>query len=188
MNRFNVSRKRGLTVLELTIASLFTVLAMGGVVGALFMSSSNWLRGSARSQAEVEAQRGVRIISDELRQAMLVGVDADGMGVTYRVPTKDASGAFTVPPVWDNVTRRIEVNGSSIRIVTGGQSRTIVRNVRPTDPSTNATYRLFTPGVGSVTRSVTILIATNRFGDRNRTYSGRYRETIFLRNIPELIR
>lgn len=84
------------------------------------------------------------------------------------------------------MVRRIELDGTDINLVADGTTRTICKNISPTDPNTGGSYLLFTAGSGSVTRSITILVATTNVGDLNKTYSARYRETIFLRNIPEL--
>ncbi|MEQ1822892.1 MAG: hypothetical protein ABL949_10290 [Fimbriimonadaceae bacterium] len=172
------------------MASLISVMVAGGAVASLIMGSSSWIKGSASLDADTSAERAVRRISAELREAMAVTVDGGGQGLTYRLPTKDGSGNFTSPITWDGVTRRIELSGEQIQIISGASTRVLIKNVTTTDPSTNTAYQLFTPGAGVVARAITIKVATSHVAlkrqSNNQTRKSRYRETIYLRNIPEL--
>jgi hypothetical protein len=154
------------------------------------MGSTSWIKGSANLDADTSAERAVRRISGELREAMAVTVDAGGQGLSYRLPTKDGSGNFSSPITWDGVNRRIALSGDQIQIVSGAATRVLIKNVTTTDPSTNAAYQLFTPGAGVVARAITIKVATSvealKKQSNNQTRKSRYRETIYLRNIPEL--
>lgn len=141
--------------------------------------------------AESSAQRAIRRISSELRQAMAVTVDPGGMGVTYRLPVVDSNGNYTVPPVWDGVTRRIERSGTNLDLVIGASRRRLASGVILTDPfSTNGSsaYQIFTPGAGTITRQVTVQLSIQKNSIKSYQVSSRGRETIFLRNIPDLIR
>jgi hypothetical protein len=182
------SKRQAVTMVEVLIAAGLNTVILGAAVLCMLQGSRAWIKGNASANSASSAARAVRIVSDTLREAMLVTVDANGLGLTYRMPAVE-NGAFTVPPVWDGVTRRIFLNGSNLVIQEGGSSRVICRNVITTDPNTGANYRIFTAGVGSVTRSVTVMVATRNTGLHNaNVYQKRYRETIFLRNVPELTR
>ena len=163
---------------------------MTTAVGLLIMGMASWVRGESRIQAESQSQRAVRIISQELREAMMVSVDPDGTGLSYRLPTRDSSGTFTVPTTWDGVTRRIELRGDNLVVVGAQSERIIARNVSRTDFTQDppVAYQIFTPGAGAVTRQlvVTIVCQTNSYRTKNSV--SRTRETVFLRNIPELSR
>lgn len=182
------SKRWGATLVEMMTAAVFTVLVLAGAFAALLSGSSAWIRGGGSMNAEATAQRAVRKVAHELRQAMVVTVDADGRGLTYRMPTIDGSGNYTVPPVWDGVTRRIELSGVNLDIVENGNRRRLASGVILTDPLGNQTYRIFTAGAGAVTRQITIQVAVRKNTVKNYQVSSRSRETIFLRNIPELIR
>ncbi|HMS55707.1 MAG TPA: hypothetical protein PKA27_09935, partial [Fimbriimonadaceae bacterium] len=110
-------------------------------------------------------------------------------GVSYRLPVKDVSGNYVVPAVWDGVTRRIELRGNSLYLTEGGSERVLCRGISAYDPLTTGgagTYRLFTAGNGTIIRQVTVQLVKNSDGARSYVQKGRRRETIYLRNIPEL--
>lgn len=191
MKRTVHPKRRGASLVEVVTASTLSVLVLTGAYAALLSGSTTWIKGSGSMDAEATAQRAIRRMATELRQAMSVVVDANGQGVTYRMPVIDANGNYTVPPVWDNVTRRIELNGTNLNIVTNGVTRRIASGVRTTDPlSSGGTtpYRIFIPGAGVVTRQVTIQLVVQKTTVKTYTDWSRNRETVFLRNIPELIR
>lgn len=169
-------------------AAVFTVLVLTGAFAALLSGSSAWIRGGGSMNAEATAQRAVRKVAHELRQAMVVTVDGDGRGLTYRMPMVDGSGSYTVPPVWDGVTRRIELAGANLDIIENGNRRRLASGVILTDPLGNQSYRIFTAGAGAVTRQITVQLAVQKNTVKDYQVSSRSRETIFLRNIPELIR
>lgn len=183
-------KRRGVTMTEVLVASTISVLVAGGAVAALMMGSYSWIKGQSSLNADSSAERAVRRISAELREAMTVTPDVDGQGLEYRLPTKDNTGAFTSPITWDGVTRRIALQSGQITISAGASVRVLAKNVVTTDPVTNTTYRLFTPGAGVVARAISIKVATSHEALKRQsgnTYrKSRYRETIYLRNIPEL--
>ncbi|MCC7434144.1 MAG: hypothetical protein IT363_05620 [Methanoregulaceae archaeon] len=184
-------RRRGATLVEVVTAAVFSVMVLTGAFAALLSGSGAWIRGGGSMDAESSAQRAIRRISSELRQAMAVTVDAGGMGVTYRMPVVDGDGNYTVPPVWDGVNRRIERVGSNLDLVIGSNRRRLASGVILTDPiSTNgaSSYQIFTAGAGTITRQVTVQLAIQKNAVKSYQVSSRGRETIFLRNIPDLIR
>lgn len=184
-------RRRGATLVEVMTAAVFSVLVLTGAFATLLSGSGAWIRGGGSMDAESTAQRAIRRISSELRQAMAVAVDPGGMGVTYRMPVVDGDGNYTVPPIWDGVTRRIERVGANLDIVAGGDRRRLASGVILTDPASAngaAPYQIFTAGAGSITRQVTVQLAIQKNSLKSKQVSSRGREIIFLRNIPDLIR
>ena len=179
--------RRGATLTELLTAAAVSVLALIGATSIMISGSAAWAKGMGKIGAETEAQMSVRVIAQQLREAMAVSVDSGGMGLTFKVPSKDANGNFSVPEVPDGVLHRIEAEGNSLVLITGNTKRVLSKDLIFTDPVSNngaSAYKLFTPGSGLVTRQVTIEVATKRFGYKANTVSTRSRETIFLRNIP----
>jgi hypothetical protein len=184
-------RRKGATLVEVLTASTISVLVLAGAYAALLSGSWTWLRGSGALDANASAQRAVRKVASELRQAMSVTVDGNGLGLSYRMPVIDGNGNYTVPPIWDNVTRRIELNGTNLNIVTGGTTKRIASGVILTDPLSSGgtgSYVIFSPGIGTITRQVTVQLVVRKDTLRTKTTTSRNRETVFLRNIPELIR
>ncbi len=185
------SRRSGATLVEVVTSATLSVLVLTGAYAALLSGSTSWLKGAGSLDASATSQRATRIIATELREAMSVTVDGNGLGLSYRMPAVDGDGSFTVPPVWDNVARRIELNGSNLNIVTGGSTRRIAAGVITTDPLSpggTGTYRIFSAGAGTVTRQITVQLVVRKTSVKDKTVTSRSRETIFLRNIPELIK
>ncbi len=184
-------KRRGVSLIETVTAAFLSIFVLAGAYAALLSGSTSWIKGSGALDAEASAQRSVRKMANELRQAMSVVVDGNGLGLTYRMPLIDNNGNYTVPPVWDNVTRRIELNGTNLNIVTGGSTKRLASGIILTDPlSTNGTgtYRIFNAGAGSVTRQVTVQLVVRKNSIKDKTTTSRNREIVFLRNIPELVK
>jgi len=180
---------RGATMIEVLTASFMTVMVVTTAVATLLYGLSSWAKGQGRIYAETDSQKAIRMISMELREAMSVTVDGDGLGLSYRRPQLDVNGNYITPAVWDGVNRRIELSGSTLRIVTDGQPRTICTGVVLTDPLTSGgsgTYKIFQAPAGTITRQITVQVVTQRNTYKSLQSTSRSRETIFLRNIPEI--
>lgn len=179
---------RGSTMLEVLTASVMSAVVLTGATTALLYGMASWTRGSARIDSEGQSQQSIRLVSKMLREAMVVVVDGNGQGLTYRLPVKGQDGRFSVPAVWDGVDRRIVAANGKLSLVVGGANRVLCRNVILTDPKNgDAAYRVFTPGSGSITRQLYMMLATSTMsGDRGKTMRSRGREMIYLRNIPQL--
>lgn len=183
--------RRASTLVETMFASSLTVAVLLVSVSTFLLAMVSWARGQGKIDAESGSQKAVRVLSKELREAMAVTVDSDGRGVTYRLPSYDENGNYTVPITWDGVTRRLEVQGSQIVMTAGGNSRTVCKNLILTDPLSSGgstAYRPFTGGAGSITRSLTIMVVLRTQSDGGRYVTSRSRETVYLRNIPDLFK
>lgn len=177
--------------MEVVISSGMTMFILIGAVSVFLMGMTAWFRGQAKLDANNSSQRTVREIVAELRESMFVSVDADGKGLTFQRPAKDTTGTYTQPESWDGVTRRIALNASGeIWIqLNGTNTRRLCKGVILTDPlSTGGTgaYKPFTPGAGTLTRAVTVMIVTQANDYKNELTTSRSRETIYLRNVPQL--
>jgi len=182
------SRRRGSTLAEVALAASVSVLVITGAIGTFLMSTKTWLQGESVIDAGNNANQAIRTISKIMREAMSVTVDSNGLGLSYRMPIKDSGGNYVMPITWDGVSRRIEMNGTSLQ-VTGDGTRIICKGIQLTDPSSaggTTPYTIFTAGSGSITRSLTIMLVTQRAGLNGKINTSRIRETIYLRNIPEL--
>lgn len=185
--RARTTRQRGATLIELLTSATITLLVMAGAVAVLFSGSTSWARGIGKIGAESDAQMSIRVVSQQLREAMAVTVDPDGTGLTYRVPQMDAAGDYLFPITWDGVKRRIVLKRDQLQLIDGSSTRILARGVVKTDAlNNNVPYRIFTAGPGAITRQVTIEIAVKKAAERAKTVVSRSRETVFLRNIPEM--
>jgi len=178
----------GSTLAEVIIAAGVNVMALAGVVLIIVAGMSSWMRGESRIEAESGAQDAMRTISQELKEAMSITVDANGQGLSYQLPSKDSGGNYVAPVTSDGVARRLQLTGTSIVKVSGTQQRTLATGVATIDPLTNQAYQIFTPGAGSLTRQVTVQIVLSRNTVHSKTSISRNRETIFLRNVPQITR
>jgi len=185
-------RRRGFTLMEAMTASLMTVLVIAGAVGTMLAGLQSWSQGTGLVESEMDAQQGMRAVVGELREAMAITVDADGKGVTYRLPQKNGSGEFITPALWDGVSRRISIvantygrNDLNIGVV--GNMTKISRNIVLQDPiRLNVAYIPFVAGPGTIKRSITITFVSNALGSKERVTYSRNRELLYLRNVPAL--
>jgi hypothetical protein len=185
------SKRRGVTLIETVVAAGFSVIAITGAVMLFLSGAMAWTRGAGRMDAETKSHFAIRLISRELREARSVVVDANGQGLTYQLPLKDEDGSYHLPMTWDGRSRRIELVGNTLRVVDGEAVHRICTGVALTDPLSpggSGTYRIFTPGSGSITRSLSVMVVSTRNADYNKTATSRSRETIYLRNIPQLVK
>lgn len=190
--KFRNKRSRsGFTLIEMVFVSAISLSVFLVGMTAFLLGLSSWYNGEVHIETQDNSEQAVRTIALTLREAMAVTVDANGQGLSFRLPSTDGSGTFLNPPVWDGINRRIALIGTNVVIQADNQpDRTVASNVITTDPNSpgGATaYKLFTPGAGTVTRSLTVLLVTQ--GTRpgtNVSIYGRHREDIYLRNIPQL--
>lgn len=203
------SRKAGFTLPEVVVGSVISTIVLTSALSLFIACAGAWARGENLMDGENDTRQAVRVISDELRQAMLVTIDADGRGITYRHPNKDVNGNFSVPVVWDGVSRRIYLNGTNLILRgNGGIERVVARNVLTVDPFMLSTttvqrkmrntsqgvevapsYRIFTPSSAGLINEVIVQIVTGTKGGRvGESLRTRKRERVVLRNVPELIK
>lgn len=177
--------------METLVSATISILVLYSTILILFAGTSTWFKGEGKMVAESASQRGVRIVSMKLREAMSVTVDANGMGLDFRYPAKNGDGSYVTPAVWDNVARRMHYASGNIYLTEGGNTRILCRNVILTDPrstSGTAPYVPFAKGAGAITRQLTVMVATQTSTVGGNYTKSRSRETIYLRNIPELSR
>lgn len=183
-----LSRCRGVTLAEVLLGVSVLAFVTFGALLALVGTLSGWATGQARIQAEVDVQRALRRVTEALQEAMWAEVDTDGLGITYRLPQRDGDGNILFPLTWDGIDRRIEIAGSDLRICDDGGCTTILTDVTTVDPNhpTGGNYIMFVPSAGSTVRQVTVQIVVNRVVRGDQTVWARARESVRLRNVPQL--
>lgn len=185
--------RRGITLVESMVASMLTILVLSASLGTLYSGMRSWVQGQSLIEAETDATQAIRRLNQELREAMAVTVASDGYSVTYRLPSRNGTGDFIVPPVWDGVSRRAIVTSAgngryTLSVGISGSEAVLTRNVIITDPEVNGApaYRVFVPGPGGITRQVNIMLVTRTTGPKGKPIYSRVRESLFLRNIPSI--
>lgn len=179
-----------MTLVEITFASGLMVLILLGGISIFIFGTATWFRGQGQIDADQKSQKGVRIIADEIREALSLTVDANGKGLSYTKASLQGDGSYAQPLTSDGIARRIYIdNLGNVFMSEGASNRLICTNVVSNDPlSVNAptAYTPFVPGIGTITRSVTLMLVTQTSDYRNETTWSRSRETVYLRNIPAL--
>lgn len=209
MRKHSRRSKKAFTLVEVIVGSAISFIVLTSALTLFIACVAAWGRGETMMDGENDTRQAIRQISDELRQAMWVSIDGDGMGITYRLPQKDAiTGDYSVPVVWDGVDRRIYKDGTDLILVgSGGIKRTIARNVLAVDPFMLGThqyqkkrikgsvpevapsYKIFTTNTAGIISVVTVKIVTGKQGGATDEWQRtRKRERVVLRNVPELIK
>jgi len=170
----------------MTGASLTTLVVLASVI-LMLTGTAAWTRGQTRITAGGGAQGAMRTIDGELREAMSVTIDGNGKGLTYQLPQKDGDGSYVVPLQSDGVNRRLVLNDDgTLEMGPNGTTRVLLRGGVSVNPTTNAAFRVFTAGNGTVTRSLNVILMTDIAGTGTERSRGTAQETIFLRNVPAL--
>jgi len=185
----NRRRIRGTTLVEVIMAATLTVTVLTTAFAAFMVGMQSWIRGQGAIDAQSGSQSAVRTISHQLEEAMAIDVDGGGNSLTYKLPSVDGDGNYILPPTWDGVTRTISLNGSSLVMSDGVSQRTLCTGVVLTDPNSqggNQAYTIFTPGAGTITRSIAVMVVSQQPGFEGSVMTSRDREEVYLRNIPDL--
>lgn len=188
MKNRSIRRKRGATLLEVVTGASLSAFTLVGGVACFIAGMMSWLKGVGAMDSISKSQDSVKLMSQQLREAMTVSISTDSYTVTYSLPKKDESGSYILPLVTDGVTRQFSVSNGNLTQTIGSTTRTVTKNVLTTDPATNSTYSVFTANNGDITRQVIITLVTSKQGFRNNWTPSRSRESVFLRNVPQLSR
>jgi Tfp pilus assembly protein PilW len=186
-----MTRRRGLrgySLVETLMAVSLTSIVLLTATSVFMYASYRWIQNSVSVKADADSSLAVQMIDRQLRQAMVITVDPNGNGVTYELPMQNPDGSYAVPLLWDGVTRRIALQGTTL-VMSGsdGTSETLAFNVYPYDPLAppNTAYQIFTaPAVTSFT-SLNVMVVTGLGDNAQNLVTSRSRQTVYLRNIPQ---
>ena len=179
-------RQGGMTLPEVVIGASISSIVLFVGVSCFLTCMTSWIRGQAYINSETNANEALRRITSELKEAMNVAVSESGGRVDYQKPLTDGNGNYLMPIQPDGVTRTIRLNSGTLQLTRGGTTWDLCTNVLSTDPNLNATYKIFKANTGFVTRQIVVTLVTRSYGYKNEQISGRVREMVFLRNIPEV--
>ncbi|MBI1334292.1 MAG: hypothetical protein JST12_21000 [Armatimonadetes bacterium] len=188
MRKHTNRRKRAATLLEVITASAISVFTLVGGVACYMAGMMSWLKGVGAMDSISSSQNAVKLMAQQLREAVSVTISNDGNTVSYQLPLKDSSGSYILPLTTDTTVRKFTLSNGTLSQTIGTSTRTISKNVLTTDPTTNASYKIFTANSGTVTRQVIVQLVTSKQGFRNNWTPSRSRESVYLRNIPQLSR
>jgi len=186
--RFN-RRIRGSTLMEVITAAMLTATVLVTSVAIFIYAYYSWIKGTAHVMAEADSALAIQAMDQQLREAILVSLDSNGNGITYELPATGSGGSYTVPQVWDNVTRRIALVGTNL-VMSGsdGSSQVLARNIYPYDPLAvgNTAYTIFSAPSGQKITSLTVMIVTQQADGHQNVITSRSRESVYLRNLPQV--
>lgn len=169
------------------MAAGLSVMVLVSAVAIFLTGMRSWIGGQAGIDSLNSSQRALRVVANELREAMSLTVAADGKSVTYLKPLRDASGNFVAPVQPDGYTRTIAVDGNgTLTLSAQGTTRTLCKNLVSVDGG--QAYSYFSPSAGSLTRSLAIKFISTQPGISGAYVTSRSREVVYLRNVPELSR
>jgi Tfp pilus assembly protein PilW len=178
-------RIRGITLVETVLAAVITGFTLLAGFSVFVVGLMGWLRGEGGLDSEETSHTSVRIIANELRQAVAVGVDSNGLGLSYSLPLQN-QGTDVYPEQTDGVARRIELDGTDLNMKDNIGTHTLCQNMTTKDPSTGQPYKIFTPGAGTSYHAVTVEVCTVSPGYTGESVNSRNRESIYLRNVPQI--
>ena len=181
-------RKRAMTMIEVVVGASVSVVTLIGGVGCFMAGMMSWMKGVGAMDSLSKSQDSVKLICQQLREAMSVTLSDGGNTVTYSIPSKDQSGSYVLPLTSDGVTRKFKLDDGTLKHIVGSDSRVISANVLSTDPATNSSYKVFSANNGDITRQVVVTLITSKQGFRNNWTPSRSRESVYLRNVPQLSR
>ncbi|RYG28531.1 hypothetical protein EON81_28345 [bacterium] len=180
-------RRRGFSLAEVVLAAGISTMVLIAGVGLFLTGMRSWISGEANMDVSANSQRSLRFVSDELREAMSITVNTPTK-VTYVLPKRESDGTFTNPMVGDGITRTIQLTGTNLVLTAGSVSRVVARSVLAREPSAASDYAIFTTPPGTVSRSLTLKLVASTPGVGGQAVVERSRETVFLRNVPQLSR
>lgn len=185
------SRRAGMTLTEVMVASSITVMVIFAGLAIYLAGMASWARGESSIAAETQSRLAVKLIVDQIRESKDLVPDSDGMGLTFYLPRRDSDGNYEVmtdPSITDGIPRRIFFRKGEIILEVQGNERILARDVVTIDPIDGEPYQLFTYDIFANPRQVNITVVTQRGSGNGREHNGRVRETVFLRNKPDLSR
>jgi hypothetical protein len=182
------SRRRGATMIEVVVGSGVSVVTLIGGVACFMAGMMSWMKGVGAMDSISKSQDSVKMVSQQLREAISVKITDNGNVVTYSLPSKDGGGSYVLPLASDGIIRKFVVSNNTLTHEVGTDSRVIASHIMSTDPKTGNPYTVFQANDGTVTRQVIITLVTTRQGYRDNWTPSRARESVYLRNVPQLSR
>lgn len=186
-----MSRRRGLTLIELTTTMAIATMAIGGALTLMVTGLKSFNKTRADINVSQPSAQAVRRVIDTLRGAMAVTITNSGKTITYQLPAY-TSGAdpdtgekeLRYPLRWDNVTRTYTVEGNKLVSYPGGKA--IIKNLTATDPMPGSTqygqaYAPFQSTTIGSRRAITVtFIALENASGKSRY--ARMKSTVLIQN------
>jgi Tfp pilus assembly protein PilW len=182
------NHKRGMTLFEVLAATTISSMTLIGGVAVYISGMMSWTKGEGAIDSLNNAQNPIRLVSMELREATKVQVNSAGTYLSYELPLKDSSGDYVLPLQSDSTVRYFQLLNDDLIQVVGSRSRVIAKHVLPQDPQTGQSYKIFQTNGAAIARQVIVQIAASRQGYQENWEPTRARESICLRNVPQLTR
>jgi len=171
-------------------SSILTIILVAGVA-VMASTLQSWVKNTRKVDAENSGSYAVRYIASRLQEAYSASVSSDGKTLTYYLPIKDGNGRYVTPIVAENTARQFYVSDGNLYDSQDGETRLLVPHISLVDPliaGSDKSYKPFLAGTGQVVHTITVHLVTlqqTSDSDTNKVRS-RHRQTILLRNTPEI--
>lgn len=183
-------KRRGLTLIELTVSLSMMVMALMGFQMLFAAGIRSTFRTNASTVVNQENAQGIRRVVSNLNEAMSATITEGGKKITYTIPKKSTlpdlvtgEQEFVIPVEPDGVTRYFQVvNGKLV----DHSGRVIVRDIvltdlEPTSSQYNQPYAPFQFTTIGGTRAISINFVTAQNVGTGRRYA-KMKSTVLLRN------
>ena len=180
----NLLRGRaGMTLIEITVSLAIIILAVFGMTGILVHSG----RSSARTQGQSDLDSGVALAAERVQgyliEARSITIDTDGLGLTYKYPTKNPDGTYTSSPAAVEATsRRLDVS-NGVLSSSDEPDRPILTDIPDVDPETGTATRIFSVGLSG--REVQVRLVSQKTVTGGCTQHSAITSRIRPRNMPQ---
>lgn len=199
--------KSAFTLLETLVALVVLGLVFTTATAVYLGTARDYKRGVTALDRDDDSRKAVSEVTRSLRQAVACKIDADGMGITYRLAKLDGTGAVVVPVTDDGIDHRFFVTGGRLYRQDDKVTRLIARSVLDVDPyfSVSGTkrvywnkdladltaespkYKAFTTTTPASPREITVTFVTADRATVSATVVARKRERVQLRNKSVLV-
>jgi len=152
--------RAGLTLMEIAVSLGIVVLAVFGMTGILVHSGRSSDRTQAQSGLDSDVALAGERVQGYLMEARSVTIDGDGLGLTYKYPTKNPDGTYTSDPTAvESTSRRLYVS-NGVLYSSDEPDRPILTDVPDVDPETSTAMRVFSVGLNI--REVQVRLVSER--------------------------
>ena len=178
----SAARRSGMTLIELIVSLGILTLAVFGMTAVLVQTSSSSDRTQARSDLDSSVALAAERVEHYLIEARSITIDTNGLGLTYKYPTKNTDGTYTSSAnAVETTSRRLYV-ADGVLCSSDEPDRPILADIPVTDPETAQPIRVFSAGIND--REIEVRLVSHRT-IRDNTFYSAVTARIQPRNMPQ---
>lgn len=186
-------KRKGLSLAELLVALSMMAFTLAAIMSLFIYGLRSMKKTNTDAYLNQNNAQGMRRLGETLRSAMSVSISDSGYTLNYVLPKMSpypdaitGERELQIPVVSDGVSRSFTVSTSTFKLTDNLSGRTLVRNIRLTDPDPGSsqfakTYAPFSLTTVGSQRAVTLNLITAENVLGNLRYA-RYKTTVVLHN------